>query len=297
MRRMVFAVLTSLALSAFAHAQEPPPPLPSLIHPVTGKVEWTDPFGAERDGGKRRHEGFDMGAPKLRPVVACFDGTVSLTTGMGGLGRAVFLRGDCGWSATYAHLNDDNPGTDDDSAELRLTFSSGIQEGSHVRAGQLLGYLGNSGNAKYAGSHLHFELSPPGGGIVDPTPHLKKARLLAKPIPVGQVALPTAASRPAPTPLQLVELPDEPLSGMATIQTSADPTPRKASTYYTVCVDGQERLRFTLTPGIARLNTQLFPDGSHTLTLQRRDSATGGSYQAHRVVITIRNRASELPRK
>ena len=44
MRHMVFAVLLSLALSAFTHAQEPPPPLPPLIHPVTGKVEWTDPF-------------------------------------------------------------------------------------------------------------------------------------------------------------------------------------------------------------------------------------------------------------
>ncbi len=287
MKAMSFAVTITLTLVSLARAQVPQPPLPPLIHPVTGKVEWTDPFGAQRDGGKRRHDGLDIGAPKLRSVVACFDGTVSLTAGMGGLGRSVFLRGDCGWSATYAHLNDDNPGTDDDSAELRLTFSSGIQEGSRVRAGQLLGYLGNSGNAKRVGSHLHFELSPPSGGAVDPAPYLKKARSLTKPIPAGY---------PAAT-LQLVELPEGVLSEWVTIKTSADPAPRKASTYYTVCLDGQEQVRFSLNPGMARLNTHLFPDGQHTLTLLRRDSSTGGSYEAHRIAIMIRNRDREPPTK
>lgn len=254
-------------------------PLPGLIHPVIGKVEWIDPFGAQRDGGKRQHQGYDMGAPKLRPVVACFDGTVSLSQGMGGYGRAVFLRGDNGWSATYAHLNDDTPGTDDDNGDLRYTFSSGIQEGSHVSAGQLLGYVGNSGNAKFAGSHLHFELCPPGGGVVDPAPYLKKARSLGKPLPASQAA----------ALLKFIELPEGPLSEVITIQTSGDPTPRKESTYYVVCVDGAEQVRFTATPGIARLDTRKLSDGTHTLTLLRCDSLSQGRYEAQRLTITIQN--------
>ena len=154
--------------------------LPRLVFPVAGGVHsWKPNFGAARDGGRRSHRGQDLMAPRMTPVVACFSGTVFTSKG-GNAGHWLTLLGDCGWSANYMHLNDDRTDADDDTAPREMTYAPWLQDGGHVQAGDLLGFVGNSGNAKTSGSHLHFELIGP-EGAVDPAPMLRSATVVGAP--------------------------------------------------------------------------------------------------------------------
>jgi hypothetical protein len=72
------------------------------------------------------------------------------------------------------HLNNDDPGTDNGSADWSLTLVPGLVVGSHVDAGQQIAYAGDSGNAEWTGPHTHFELAFEGRAI-DPYPGLKEA--------------------------------------------------------------------------------------------------------------------------
>jgi len=123
-------------------------------------------FGACRDGCARRHEGVDLLAPKMTPVYAAADATV---TWLGTFCCSVFLQHDDGWRTWYIHLNNDTEGTDDG---LGWGIAEGIVPGARVVAGQLIGWVGDSGNAEDTTPHLHFELHAPGGIKVDPYPAL-----------------------------------------------------------------------------------------------------------------------------
>ena len=65
----------------------------------------------------------------------------------------------------YIHLNNDSPGTDDGKG---WGIAPGIRPGVHVQAGELIGWMGDSGNAESTSPHLHFELRDPSGIIVNP---------------------------------------------------------------------------------------------------------------------------------
>ncbi len=132
----------------------PPPPVNGKTCPVNGAVTFRDTWGAPRPGG-RTHKGVDMIADRGTPLVAIEDGTVS-RIGNGGLGgKTVWLRSDTGHSYYYAHLDG---------------WAEGLREGDHLDVGELLGYVGNTGNAAYTIPHLHFEYHPNGGGAVNPYP-------------------------------------------------------------------------------------------------------------------------------
>ncbi len=89
------------------------------------------------------------------------------------------LEHDDGYESWYIHLNNDTPGTDDG---LGWGFAPGIEQGVHVQAGQLIGYVGDSGNAESSGSHLHFELHGPDGAVLNPYTHLNAATRLGAPV-------------------------------------------------------------------------------------------------------------------
>ena len=127
-------------------------------------------FGACRDGCSRLHEGVDLLAPKMAPVYAAAEATVGW---LGSRCCSVFLRHDDGWESWYIHLNNDSPGTDDG---LGWGIAEGIVPGARVSAGQLIGWVGDSGNAEDSAPHLHFELHAPGGVPVDPFPALLAAQ-------------------------------------------------------------------------------------------------------------------------
>jgi murein DD-endopeptidase MepM/ murein hydrolase activator NlpD len=130
-------------------------------------------FGASRSGG-RSHHGNDLMAPKLTPVYAAADGVILRIDSSGLGGRYVEIQHAAGWSTRYMHLNNDDPGTDNGSADWSLTVVPGLVVGSPVKAGQQIAYVGDSGNAEWTGSHTHFELAFEESAI-DPYPVLKDA--------------------------------------------------------------------------------------------------------------------------
>lgn len=140
-----------------------------MVFPVGGDTHFTNTFGAPRSGG-RTHEGTDMMADKMVPVVAAASGTIGWVSSTC---CALEIEHDDGWSSMYIHLNNDTPGTDDG---LGWGIMPGLERGVHVEAGQLIGWVGDSGNAEWTGSHLHFELHTPDGAAISSYEHLLAAQ-------------------------------------------------------------------------------------------------------------------------
>lgn len=119
-------------------------------------------FGAPRDGGARQHHGVDIFAKRGTAVKAVVDGRVRTgTSGIGG--NHVWLSGGVlgfgGARYYYAHLD-----------------SFAIESGESVKRGDVLGYVGNTGNARTTPPHLHFGIYS--GGPVNPAPFLKPQPVL-----------------------------------------------------------------------------------------------------------------------
>ena len=194
--------VVGLALVAGALASVPgtagseAPTVRALRFPVEGPVTYRDDFGEARSGG-RRHEGNDLMGRKLQPLLATTDGTVTwLRTDDGRSGNALAITDADGWVHWYLHVNNDSPGTDDGRNPPEWAFAPGIALKATVRAGQRVGYLGDSGNAEGTGPHLHFELHRPDhGGAVSPYASLRAAQGL----PAPPSASPPPTTRPSPT--------------------------------------------------------------------------------------------------
>lgn len=144
-----------------------------LIFPVTAPNHFTDTYNAPRDGGTRLHEATDIMADKMAPVVAASDGVIRWMStgsykdcnGVTSPSYSLSLEHSDGWVTRYIHLNNDTPGTDDG---LGVGYAPGISVGTQVAAGQLLGWVGDSGNAECTAPHLHFELYRPDGTKMNP---------------------------------------------------------------------------------------------------------------------------------
>ena len=147
-------------------------PLPSIRFPLVGRASFRDTYGAPRDGGARLHNGTDIMADRGTPVVAVAHGVVERMGEAPDAGLYVVIRHSNGWRSAYVHLNNDSPGTDNG---LTLGFGPGIEVGARVRAGTLVGWVGDSGNAEDTTPHLHFELHQPDGLRPNPYPALRAA--------------------------------------------------------------------------------------------------------------------------
>lgn len=147
-----------------------------LVFPVVGVTAYGPSFGACRDGCTREHHGIDISAYGYKglPVVAAHDGTVvKVTYDEGNPGCSVRIRGRDRWETRYYHLNNDMAGTDEIGGPCP---APGIEVGTEVKAGQIIGYLGDSGNAEETTPHLHFELRSRSGYPIDPYRSLKAAK-------------------------------------------------------------------------------------------------------------------------
>ena len=168
-------------------------PSRAITFPVIGPVSYTDSYGAPRSGG-RTHAGQDIMGSKMQELVAATDGTVTyMTIPEASFGYMLTITDDEGWSYHYIHINNDTPGTDDGAASLEHVFAPGLERGSRVEAGQLVAYLGDSGNAESTGAHLHFEMEDPAGVNVNPFRALQEATRLdaakqAQPSPFTRLA-------------------------------------------------------------------------------------------------------------
>ncbi len=151
-----------------------------MVFPVLGQVAWRDTFRHIVRGIP--HLGQDLVAARMTPLLACFDGTVTVRRAQDARrANSVIIFGDNGWTAVYTHLNNDTPGTADNRGRDRWAFAPGLRDGLRVRGGQLLGWLGDSGVA--SGPHLHFELrSGTSGTAYNPAASLRHARRLSAPV-------------------------------------------------------------------------------------------------------------------
>jgi murein DD-endopeptidase MepM/ murein hydrolase activator NlpD len=120
-----------------------------IVCPIQGAVSFVDSFGAPRHQGA--HQGVDLMAAKGTPNVAVVSGNVEFKDGStSGLGAR--LHGDDGTLYYFFHLS---------------AYEGGPR---HVSQGEVIGYAGNTGDARYTAPHTHFEIHPGGGAAVNPYP-------------------------------------------------------------------------------------------------------------------------------
>jgi hypothetical protein len=158
--------------------------VPRLIFPVVGPVVYTDDFGDAR--GQGRHEGNDIMAAKKSVAVAVEAGKIKFWTTSSRAGCMLYLYGKSGTTYLYIHLNNDRTaGNDNTGACVQgIAYARGLRNGARVKAGQMIGYVGDSGDANGGNAHLHFEVHPGDGAAVSPYPYLRHAqRLLFAPQP------------------------------------------------------------------------------------------------------------------
>ncbi|MPZ51315.1 MAG: peptidoglycan DD-metalloendopeptidase family protein [Acidimicrobiia bacterium] len=173
---MFASAFTALLVLALPVAGATDEPFSDMIFPQDADVtEYVDSWGAARSGG-RGHQGTDLMAPKMTPVYAVDDGKVKTMKTHGLAGRYLVIEHEGGWESWYIHLNNDNPGTDDGDAPMDLTYGEGVEIGARVHQGDVIGWVGDSGNAEGSGSHTHFELHVDDVAI-NPYPHLRRAEL------------------------------------------------------------------------------------------------------------------------
>lgn len=117
--------------------------------PVAGRRSFSDTWGEARSGG-RHHQGTDIMAAYGTPLVAVIAGTIQTAYSSAG-GISLYLRGVDGDEYFYAHNS-------------RNVASSG----ERVAAGEVIAYVGTSGNAPDNAPHVHFERHPGGGAAINP---------------------------------------------------------------------------------------------------------------------------------
>jgi murein DD-endopeptidase MepM/ murein hydrolase activator NlpD len=184
------------------HAKKPSEPLtvtPPLgfkpshyVFPVDEGADYGDTYGANRsDVSGGWHHGDDLFAPLGRPIVAVANGKLSLVGWNQIGGWRLWLTDANGNSFYYAHL---------------AGYSRWILDHPNVRAGQVVGFLGRTGDAFTTTPHLHFEIHPSQliklgyDGAVDPTAYLKKWRIVQ--VPANEIPQPAKLKAPVGIPAE-----------------------------------------------------------------------------------------------
>jgi Peptidase family M23 len=179
-------------------------PVRPLVFPVLGRVSYADGWGDYRsDIATHFHIGVDILGTKLQPLVAVTSGVIShivqnhVTAGWG-----LVITDEQGWDYRYYHLNNDAPGTDDGGNPAQWRFAPGLIEGSRVAAGQLIGYMGDSGDAETT-THTHFEIHQPDGSPINPFPSVRAAQASTRCTPPPRLGELPGAAPPSDTDAEI----------------------------------------------------------------------------------------------
>ena len=131
--------------------------LPIPVYKVTVE-QLRDTWGASRSRG-RTHEGIDIMVPRGTKVLSATDGLIADLRNNHLGGKVVWIMGPAGSWHYYAHLD---------------KHKRGLNIGDYVQKGDVIGYVGNTGNARYTAPHLHYGiyLNGKGRGAVNPYPYL-----------------------------------------------------------------------------------------------------------------------------
>lgn len=167
---LLLAIILSVALLSFSFVKSSrmvatKAMSKSLNFPVSGHHSRIGGFwGDSRDGGERLHKGIDIFARKGTAVVAVCDGRIVERDRTPIGGKTLWLKSSrYGWTAYYAHL------------DKQL-----VKSGQWVRKGQVIGTVGNTGNARTTPSHLHFGIRP-GTGWANPLPYIRYSPKVSAP--------------------------------------------------------------------------------------------------------------------
>jgi murein DD-endopeptidase MepM/ murein hydrolase activator NlpD len=163
---------------------------PGAVFPVVAPYSYTDDWHAPRIG--HLHQGNDIFAAWGTPLLAVQSGVISKMSDYGLGGISLHLANASGDYFYYAHLS---------------RYAEGLHVGQHVAAGEVIGYVGNTGDAATTPSHLHFEIHPGGGAPVDPFLYLELWRAGATApvaLNVAPPAAPVGVPQTAPRPRQVL---------------------------------------------------------------------------------------------
>ncbi len=173
-----------------------------IVFPVVGRAQYTNDFGAPRSQGS--HQGNDIMAPRKALAVAAEAGKVKIWTSSSSAGCMLYLYGKSGTTYLYIHLNNDLTNHNDNRGKCvaGTAYAPGLKDGQKVEAGQLLGFVGDSGDANGVATHLHFEVHPHNGNAVSPYRYLNRAyRPLFAVLPGGKFTLSLVGSVVSATPI------------------------------------------------------------------------------------------------
>jgi len=131
-------------------------PIPILLGLSRSQIR--SDFGDPRGGGDRTHEGQDLIAPRGAYIASPTDAVVTRTGDGPSSGIYVYTANPGGETFAYMHLD---------------AIADGVKAGTVLKAGDLIGYVGDTGNAKGGMTHLHFEIRD-GRTPTDPYPRLTK---------------------------------------------------------------------------------------------------------------------------
>lgn len=169
-----------VAGAVFFSTQQTSAQVVPITFPVIGPSNYSNDFDAPRSNGK--HHATDIFANKRQGVVAAADGIVTYVPyPEPNWGYMIRIEGNDGYTYNYVHLNNDNPGTDDGRGGGMHAYAPDMERGNPVKAGQLIGWVGDSGNAENTPPHLHFEIYK-GNTPINPFDSLRRAKKITRPV-------------------------------------------------------------------------------------------------------------------
>jgi len=183
-RRFLSLKLTMLSMSIMVSAALIPQQAfaaTPYIFPVIGSSYYSNDYDSPRGNGP--HHAIDIIADKGQKIVSATDGVITYVGyPQPSWGYAVYIRSTGGYEYGYLHINNDNPGTDDGAGGPMKAYAPDMKAGNRVVRGQLLGWVGDSGNAEGTVSHLHFEVKTPNDQPTNPFTSLNRADRISKPV-------------------------------------------------------------------------------------------------------------------